>query len=205
MSTTYGTIASDETINKAAKALEENGFKAVVVDSQKAAKEAVLKLIPKGSDVFTNTSVTLDETGISDAINGSDEYVSARNKMMELWGDPEKKTEMKRVAAAPTYTLGSVHALTQDGKLLVASASGSQIPSESFGAENVIFVVGAQKIVKDLPDGINRIEQHTVPLENERAKQAYGAGTVFAKLLILNKEVVEGRTTVFIIKEHIGF
>ena len=203
MNTQYTEIASDEVINNAVEALKNNGFVVEVFETKEEAKDAVLSLIPKGSEVFTNTSVTLDQSGIGEIVNGAD-YVSVRNKMMTLYGDPGKKKEMKQVAGAPDFALGSVHALTQDGKLLIASASGSQFPGEAFGSETVIFVVGAQKIVKDLSAGIKRIKEHSVPLEDERALAAYGANTSFNKLLVINADA-PGRITVVIIKESIGF
>jgi len=203
MGTQYTKVASDEAVDTTVEALKRNGFAVEVFETKEEAKDAVLSLIPKGSEVFTNTSVTLDESGIGEVVNGAD-YVSARNKMMSLYGDPGKKKEMKQVAGTPDFSLGSVHALTQDGKLLIASASGSQFPGEAFGSDTVIFVVGAQKIVKDLPEGIKRIEEHAVPLENERALAAYGINTAFNKLLVINSEA-PGRITVIIIKETIGF
>lgn len=196
-------IADDATIERVTQALEGNGFAVQVVENKEAAKDAVEQLVPKGAEVFTNTSATLDEAGISDLLNGSD-YESARDQMMTLYADPSRKQEMKRIASAPEYALGSVHALTEDGKLLIASASGSQIPNEAFGAENVVFVVGAQKIVKDLSEGLERIEQHVVPLEDVRARAVYGQGTSFNKLLVINKEN-PGRITVVIVKDSIGF
>jgi hypothetical protein len=124
--------------------------------------------------------------------------------MMALYGDPTKKKEMKQITAAPDFALGSVHALTQDGKLMIASMTGSQFPGEAYGSDKVIFVVGAQKIVKDLAAGITRIEEHAVSLEDERAQAAYGINTAFNKLLVINSDA-PGRITVVIIKESIGF
>ena len=204
MADQYTSIASDEVIENAVKALNDNGFNAQVVESKEAAKDLVLSLVPKGSEVFTNTSVTLDEIGISEALNGAD-YVSARDKMMALYAEPAKKKEMKRIASASDYVLGSVHAVTEDGKLMIASASGSQLPGEAYGADKVIFVVGAQKLVKNLATGLERIEEHVVPLEDTRAQAAYGSRTNFAKLLVLNAEVVPERTTVVVVKENVGF
>ncbi|HTE22039.1 MAG TPA: LUD domain-containing protein [Candidatus Limnocylindria bacterium] len=203
MGTQYAKVASDELLNTTVEALQGNGFSVNVVENADEAKKAVLKLIPKGSEVFTNTSVTLDEAGIAEVLNGSD-YVSARNKMLALYGDPKKKKEMKRIAGTPEFAIGSAHAITQDGKILVASASGSQIPAEAYGSENVIFVVGAQKLVKDLDEGIKRIEEYVVPLEDERAMAAYGTHTALAKLLVLMLDSPE-RVTVIIIKDKIGF
>jgi len=203
MDSVYATAASDDEIAKTAEALKVNGFEAQVVENKEAAKEAVLKLIPKGSEVLTVTSVTLDKSGINEVVNGSG-YVSVRHKMMELMGNPEKLKDTRRITVAPDYVVGSAHALTQDGKIMIASATGSQMPSESYGADHVILVIGAQKIVRDLQEGLKRINDYVVPLEDERALKAYGAHTSFNKLLILNKEK-PGRITVIVIREEIGF
>ena len=204
MSSAYNTVAQDEIIEKVTEALNANGFEVQVAEDQEAAKQAVLEIVPKGSETFTNSSKTLDILGLSDVLN-SDDYVSGRDKMMALWGDESKKREMKQVSATPDYSLGSAHAVTEDGKVLIASASGSQLPSKSFGADNVVLVVGAQKIVKDLNEGIKRIEEHVVPLEDKRAMEVYGNPTSFNKLLVLAKEPVAGRTKIVIVKESLGF
>ncbi len=200
----FDTIANDEIIQKTAQALTANGFEVHVAESQETAKELVLSIVPKSAETFTNSSKTLDELGLSEVLN-SEDFVSGRDKMMALWGDEEKKQEMKKIAATPEYALSSAHAITEDGKILIASASGSQLPSVSYGAQHVILLVGAQKIVRNLSEGIKRIEEHVVPLENERAMEAYGGPTSFSKLLVLNNEIVPGRTKIIIVKENLGF
>lgn len=203
MSTVYNQVASQEDIDVTVKALEKNGFDVAVVDTKEEAKEAVLEMVSKGAEVFTGTSVTLDETGLAEALNG-DDYVSLRNKMNALWGQEDKKKDMKRMVAAPDVMVNSVHAITRDGKLMIASNTGSQLPNDVYGADKVIFVVGAQKLVTDVADGIKRIEEHSVPLEDVRAQAAYGVPTNFRKLLIINNEV-PGRISVVIIKENLGY
>ena len=131
-------------------ALEEHGFSVEVAGDLDAARQAVLARIPEGASVMTNTSVTLAETGIADVINDGDgRWESARNKMFAL-DFATQAQEMKAIGGQPDYALGSVHAVTADGTLVIASASGSQLASYGWGAANVIFVVGAQKLVPDL-------------------------------------------------------
>jgi len=77
--------------------------------------------------------------------------------------------QMKAIGGQPDYALGSVHAITRDGTLVIASASGSQLASYAWGAANVIFVVGAQKLVPTLAAAHERIYQHSLPLEDARA------------------------------------
>lgn len=203
MSTVYDQLADEATLATTVEALTNNGFDVKVFDTKEEAKEAVIGMVPKGAEVFTATSVTLDDTGIGEVLNGPD-YVSLRDKMSAFWGQDDKKKEMKAVLAAPEVVIGSVHAITEDGKLMIASNTGSQLPSESYTGDKVIFVVGAQKLVKDIADGIKRIEEHSVPLEDVRAQAAYGIHTNFRKLLIFNNEV-PGRITVVIIKENLGY
>jgi hypothetical protein len=203
MSTVYDQLASEADIATTTAALTKNGFEVKVFDKKEDAKQAVIDMVPKGSEVFTATSVTLDDTGIAEVMNGEG-YVSLRNKMSALQGQEDKKKELKRIVAAPDVVLSSVHAITQDGKLLIASNTGSQLPSEAYTADKVIFVVGTQKLVRDLADGIQRIEQHSVPLEDVRAQAAYGIHTNFRKLLVFNNEV-PGRVTIVLIKEKLGY
>src|SRR5262245_50578599 len=145
----FTTLADEKTLAATIAALEEHGFSTEVVDDLDQARDAVLDRIPEGVSVMTNPSVTLEESGIDEAINSGVSYDSVRNRMLEL-DFATQKHEMKRLAGQPDYSLGSVHAVTRDGVLVIASASGSQLGSYAFGAASVIFVVGTQKLVADL-------------------------------------------------------
>ena len=200
----YETIASDNIISKTIEALKSNGINAIVANDDPEAKEKVLEMIPKGAEVLTMTSVTADTISITKEINESGNYNSVRNKLNKMNRNTQS-LEMQKLGAAPEWVIGSVHAVTQDGKVLVASASGSQLPAYSYGASHVIWVVGAQKIVKDFEEALKRIYDYTLPLENERAKKAYGVGSAVNLLLVINKNPKPGRMTMVIIKEKIGF
>lgn len=205
MSLSFDEIASDDKISAAKKSLEANGIAVQVVDDAEAAKKTVLDLIPSGAEVMTATSKTLETLGLASAINESGDYDAVLPKLAALMGDPDKKREQRKLGAAPDYVVGSVHAVTEDGKVLVASATGSQLPAYSYGAEKVIWVVGAQKIVKDLDEATKRLEDYVFPLENERATKAYGFGSGINKKLVLNKEVAPGRITMVIVRQKLGF
>ena len=84
-----------------------------VVPDLDAARDAVLARIPEGSVVMTNTSMTLQETGIAAAIDDGGPYESARNKMMAL-DFATQLQQMKAIAGQPDYALGSVHAVSRD-------------------------------------------------------------------------------------------
>lgn len=200
----YSLPAGEEELKSAKKALENNGFKVEILEDVAAAREKIIQIIPEGSEVFTANSLTLSTAGIDKDMNESGKYVSVRNKFMPLAGKPEKAVEMRRIGSGADYALGSVHAVTQEGHLVIASASGSQIPNYAYGASNVMWVVGAQKVVKDLDEALDRLETYTLPLENERAKKAYGVGSSINKVLINRKEPTE-RGTVILLRQAIGF
>jgi acyl-CoA hydrolase len=184
-------------------ALEEHGFSVEVVDGPDDARTAVLARIPAGSSVMTNTSVTLAETGIADAINDGGPYESARNKMFALDFETQVQ-QMKAIGGQPDYALGSVHAVTRDGSLVIASASGSQLASYAWGAANVIFVIGAQKLVPSLEQAHQRIYQHSLKLEDARAQAAYGQHSYVGKVLEIHQEL-PGRIHIVLIRQQVGF
>jgi hypothetical protein len=199
----FTTLPDDETLAATVVALEEHGFSVEVVDGLDTARDAVLALIPEGSTVMTNTSVTLQETGIADAIDSGGPYESVRNKMMAL-DYATQLAEMKGIAGTPDYTLGSVHAITGDGTLVIASASGSQLASYAWGAANVIFVVGAQKLVPTPEAARERIYEHSLKLEDARAYAAYGQNSAVGKILEIHQEF-PGRIHVVLIRQVVGF
>jgi hypothetical protein len=199
----FTTLPDEQALAETIVALEEHGFSVELVDDLDAAREAVLARIPEGSSVMTNTSVTLQETGIADAIDGGGPYESARNRMMAL-DFATQLQEMKAIAGQPEYALGSVHAITSDGTLVIASASGSQLASYAWGAANVIFVVGAQKLVPGLEEAHERIVGHSLPLEDARAYAAYGQNSRVGKVLEIHQED-PGRIHIVLIRQRVGF
>jgi hypothetical protein len=199
----FTTLPDEATIASAVTALEEHGFSVEVVGDLDAARQTVLARIPHGSSVMTNTSVTLAEAGIADAINDGGPYDSARNRMFAL-DFATQAQEMKAIGGQPDYALGSVHAVTHDGTLVIASASGSQLASYAWGAANVIFVVGAQKLVPTLEAAHERIYQHSLVLEDARAIAAYGQHSFVGKVLEIHQEL-PGRIHIVLVRQVAGF
>jgi LUD domain len=201
--TRFTALPDEETLAATVVALEEHGFSVDIVDDLDAAREAVLARIPAGSTVMTNTSVTLDETGIAEAINEGGRYDSIRTTLLAL-DYATQLAEMKAIAGQPDFSLGSVHAITRDGILVVASASGSQLASYAWGAANVIFAVGAQKLVRTIEAARERIYEHSLKLEDARALAAYGMNSRVGKILEIHQED-PGRIHVVIIRQSVGF
>jgi hypothetical protein len=199
----FTALPDGETLAATVVALEEHGISVDVVDDLAAARETVLAHIPAGASVMTNPSVTLEETGIASAIDGGGVYDSARNKVLALDFETQL-AEMKAIAGQSDYALGSVHAITRDGALVIASASGSQLAAYAWGAPNVIFVVGAQKLVATLEAAHERIVEHSLKLEDARAYAVYGQNSYVGKVLEIRREQ-PGRIRVVLIRQSIGF
>jgi L-lactate utilization protein LutC len=199
----FTTMPDEQTLTETVTALEEHGFSVEVVDNLDAARRAVLARIPAGSSVMTNTSVTLDEAGITAAINGNGTYDSARDKMMAL-DFATQAQQMKAISGQPDFALGSAHAITRDGTLVIASASGSQFAALAWGAASVILVIGAQKLVPTLQDAHERIYQHSLILEDARAQAAYGQHSSVGKVLEIHQEM-PGRIHIVLVRQPVGY
>ncbi len=199
----FARVASDEQIATAAAALTARGMAAEVVASGALARQRVLDLLPEGAEVFTSMSRTLDTLGLSAEINESSRYNPLRSQLKTLDRQTQGR-EWRKLMSSPEYVVGSVHAVTEQGQVLIASASGSQLASYVFGAGHVIWVVGAQKIVRDLGEGLRRVWEYSYPLEHERIYALNGVGSFLAKMLLVEGER-PGRISVLLVKEALGF
>lgn len=203
----FSQLADKQTIDRTIKALKVNGINAIFMESGQKAKEEALKRIAEGAEVMTMSSVTLSEVGLDEEINQKDgKYNPVRDRLYSMDRNTEVQ-EMNKLGGAPQYVLGSVQAVTEDGKLLIASNTGSQLGAYAYGALNVIWVAGAQKIVTDIEQGLKRIYEYVLPLESERANKAYNisTGSNVSKILIINKEINPQRITLILVGEKLGF
>ena len=200
----FALLASDVQIKRTVQALEANNIHVIVTEDGADAKKTLFELIPANAEVFTSSSETLNALGIAEEIDKSGRYNSVREKMSMM----DRKTqnrEMEKLGATPEYMVGSVQAVTEIGEVIVASKTGSQMSGYVAAAAHVIWVVGTQKIVPTLDDGMERVEDYVLPLENARALKAFGVASSINKLLIVSKEFKPGRTTMILVKEKLGF
>jgi len=200
----FAHLATDERIERAAAALTATGMNAMVVASGEEARRAVEDLLPYGAEVFNNTSRTLEAIGVAEDIERSGRYQPLRLRLYQMDREMQQH-EMRNLAASPDYVVGSAHAVTEEGSLLVASASGSQLGPIVSGGGQVILVVGGQKIVPDVATAMRRIYTYCLPLEDHRAREAYGVGSGVNNVLIVNRSIAPGRITVILVREPLGF
>ena len=204
LSRQWGTMADQVRVKRTIAALEANGISVLRVSDAAQAKRIVLDLIPDGSEVHQGASQSLDVVGITDEIAKSGRYEALRPRIWSM-DRQTRGDEIRRLGAAPDVMLGSVHAVTETGSLLAASMSGSQLGPYVSDAGRVILVVGTQKIVADLEEGLRRVNEYAFPLEDARAQLAYGMRSAVNKVLIINREVTPGRITVVFVDEVLGF
>ena len=200
----YGTVADDARVRRTTAALEANGITVVRAARAADAKRIVVGLIPAGSQVYHGASQTLEVSGITDEIEKSGRFEAIRPRIWSM-DRQTQADEIRRLTASPDVMLGSVHAVTETGSLLTASMGGSQLGPYVAGAARVILVVGTQKIVSDLEEGLSRIDEYAFPLEDARAQAAYGIHSAVNKVLIINREISPGRITVVLVDEVLGF
>ena len=199
----YAVPASRDHLERAAEALIARGMDARVVADGAAARSEFDRLVPDGALVYNTTSRTLDEVGIAADVRGATRYAATRTHTETL--DPRTQMdEFRRHVSTMDVVVGSVHAVTEDGHVVVASASGSQLAPYAFGASRVIWVVGAQKVVPDLDAAFDRIERHSLPLEDARLRETYGTPSYVGKQLVVSREQ-PGRITVLLVESQLGF
>ena len=200
---TFEHAADRARLERTAQALKARGFAAEIADGAEHARSLVLGAIPEGSQVHSALSETLRELGITQEIDESGHYDSVRARLAAMDRDTQGR-EMQRLGAAPDYIVGSAHAITDDGIILVGSGTGSQLGAYAYTAGKVILVVGHQKLVGDLGDARRRLVEYSLPREFARMQSLGYPGSLIGKTLTLEADF-GGRITVILVPERLGF
>lgn len=202
----YDTLASIEAVKKTIEALKTRNVIVELVNTKEEALDKIIKLIPAGKEVMTGGSTTLDQIGLTDMLkSGKHPWKNLKDQILAE-KDSVKQMVLRKKSITSEYFLGSVHAVTQTGEILIVNATGSSIPSCAFSSDNVIWIVGTQKIVPTLEDGFKRIREHCVPLEDKRMKSIGYEGTTIGKYLIFEREINENRKiNLIFVNENLGF
>lgn len=189
------------------KNLTDNNFQPLSVATKEDALAKIKELIHEGASVMNGASVTLEQVGYVELLKSGEHKWNNLHDAVLAETDPVKQARLRKESILSDFYLGSAHALTEKGEIVIASNSGSQLPHLAFTSPNIILVVGAQKLVPTLADAFKRIDEQVIPLEDARMKSAYGYGTQWSKTLILRKELAAmGRKVyVIIVNESLGF
>jgi L-lactate utilization protein LutC len=185
--------------------IKEKNINVEVLKSKEEALARIREMIPDKASVMAGGSTTLDEIGFTKILkSGKHKWNNLKEKILSE-KDSEKQAALRRKSVLADYYLGSVHAVSLTGEIVIASATGSQLPAYVFSSPHVIWVVGAQKITPDLEMAIERVREYVFPLEDERMKKEGQVGSLIGKMVIFEKEFVPGRITMLLVKEKLGF
>ena len=199
----FAAPASEVKLEALAEKLRARNFEVVIVNDGAEAKAEVLKRIPEGAQIHSGKSKTLEDAGLFKEFLENEKYDFVRRRTMKM-DQRTQRDEMRRAGAAPDVMVNSAHAITEEGQIVVTSASGSQIGPIASGAGKLILVIGSQKIVPDLDTAFRRIREHVFPYEDARLQEAMGVGTKITRTLILDRDFMPGRTTVILVRQPIG-
>ncbi len=203
----FDELASQESIDKTTALLKEHNINSFVVDNGEEAHKKVLELIPQGVSVMNGSSRTLEQIGFIEHLKSGDHGWDNQHETILTEKDPTKQSDLRKQALLADYYLGSAHAVTEEGEFIIASNTGSQLPHIVYSSSNIILIVGTQKIVANLDEGMTRLKEYVVPLEDENMQQKYGIGTQLNKILIFRGEnpMAKRNITIIFVKEKLGF
>jgi hypothetical protein len=203
----YISIPSANIITQAIAGLKERNFEPLLVNTKEEAMEKIKELIPANASVMNGSSTTLIEMGFIEYLKAGQHGWNNLHETIVKEQDPAKQAQLRREALLSDYYLGSVHAMTEGGELVIASNTGSQMPHLVYSSPNIILVVSTNKITPNLDDAMKRLREYVVPLEDKRMQAAYGMGTNLSKILIFSKEAAfnSRRITIILVNEKLGF
>jgi len=199
----FATPASEETLQRVVAGLKDRNIEAVIVDSGDDARRLVLEKVPRGSEVHSGKSKTLQDAGIMELITDTAMFDALRPRYMKMDRQTQAR-EIRKLIAGPDYMLGSVAAVTEDGILVAGSATASQLGPYAYASGKVILVVGSQKVVPDVAAAFRRIREYILPWEDAQVRALVPTGSFVGKILIIEREWIAGRVEVILVRAPIG-
>ena len=202
----YDTLASKDAIKKVMNAVKQRGITPMLVNTKEDALMKLHELIPGGAEVMTGSSTTLNQIGFIDLLKSGKHPWKNWKDIILAEKDEAKQMRLRRESVSSEYFLGSIHAVAETGEVVIASNTGSQLPSYAYASKNVIWIVGSQKIVPTLEDALKRVQEYVFPLEDARMKSIGYPGSNISKLLIFQKEINPDRKIILLlVNEKLGF
>ena len=204
----YENLASKDIVQKTMDALAQRNHLPELVESKEQALLRIKELIPQGASVMNGSSTTLGEIGFIEYLKAGQHGWNNLHEAVLHEKDPVKQSTLRKQAVLSDFYLGSAHAITQQGEIIVASNSGSQLPHLVYTSPNLILVVGTQKITANLDEAMARVKEYVFPLEDARMKSVgVEAGSFVSKLLIINREApfMGRKSHIIFVNEKLGF
>ena len=144
--------------------LKKRFFDAYYVDTKEQALQKAIELIPLTDVISWGGSMSVLETGLIDHLLKNEYNVINR----DIAKSKEEKMELlKQAMYCDTYLMGT-NAMTEDGQLVNVDCIGNRVAALMFGPENVIVIVGVNKVVKTVEEAIERAREIAAPINMQR-------------------------------------
>jgi L-lactate utilization protein LutC len=205
----YNSLPTPDRLQKTMQAIRTRGVTVTLVETKESALTQLQALIPAGVTVMTGASVTLQQIGFEALLIGGKHPWRNFKDAILAEKDPAIQTALRKQGTLTDYFLCSVNAIAETGEIIIASATGSQLPAYAFSSSHVIWVAGAQKIVPTMEAAFQRVRDYVLPLEDQHMKQLHGneAGSFIGKLLIFEREApyLHRNVSLLLVNEVLGF
>lgn len=205
--TQFSQLASPDSLKKTVAALKSKNFIPVVVGTKEEALEKIKEIVPEGVSVMNGASLTLEQVGYMDYLKSGEHPWVDLHAQINAENNEAKRHELRKQSVLSDYYLGSVHSLAEDGQMVIASNTGSQLPHIVFTSPNLVLVISTKKIVADLNQAMKRLEEYVISLEDKRMMKAMGAHTQLNKIVILkhDPEFLGRKIHIILVEEDLGF
>ena len=164
------TKRNDLLSGKVIKGLASRNMTGYYAKTGEEALRIALSLIPEGSTVTRGGCMSAAQIGLDDALQAGNYTFVDRDK-----------TEDKRKAALMAYDcdvfIASANAMTEDGVLVNIDGNANRVSAIAFGPRKVIFIVGMNKVTKDVDAAMKRARNEAAPINAQR----FGLDTPCAK------------------------
>ena len=189
------------------------GIEGYYCNNKEEALATAKRFLTPGCSVSWGGSMTLNEIGLMDALKSSDYVLYDRAAAVT----PEEKSEIYSKTVTADYYFMSSNAITLDGQLINMDGFGNRIACLIAGPKNVIIIAGMNKIVSDVPTGMERVRNMAAPpncvrLNKNTPCSHLGRCTncltddcICCNLVITRKSIIPGRIKVILVGEELGY
>jgi L-lactate utilization protein LutC len=201
----WNTRPSNEIIAETVNAMRERGIRVIPAENGDEALEILITLIPSGAEVMNGSSTTLIEIGYPEYVQSGRSGWKDLHDVVTAENNDKKRADLRRRSVTAEYFVSGANAIAKTGEIVACDKTGSRVGAWPFAAGNLILVVGTNKIVPTLDAALRRVREYSFPLENARAQRAYGTPSRIGKCVILEYEQNEGRVTLILVNEILGY
>lgn len=206
--------ANEAKIKTVIKNLEKRNITGHYCDTKEDAVQVIKSLIPEGSEVSWGGSATLDEIGIKTVLADGNYRINDPMKAT----DPVEGLKLRKAALQADVFLSGLNAVTMDGEIVNIDGRGNRVSAILFGPDKVILIAGANKIVLDEQDAVDRIRTDACPpnalrlglktpcaLTGMCQECLIKGNTICSHIVTTRFSMTEDRMHVVLVNETLGF